>query len=276
MMKHYLKSFYRYHIRGQWQYQKAKRVLDSNQKPILIYSMGKVGSLSLYHSIQGQTDRPVFHIHSLKKEQIDWEYQTCREKGWWPDSKKTGALIYEKKIQKNQPISIVTTIREPIERNISAFFEVFRYYNMIEASKYEGDIVFLQEQFLNLVPHTYPLTWLEDELKEMLHIDVFARSFDVQRKYQKYQYKALNLLLFRVDLPDTEKEEQLHDFLEIPNLKLLRHNVGAQKDYAQLYQQFKRAVKLPQSYVEQMLSSKYCCHFYSQEERQHLFEKWTN
>lgn len=275
-MKHYLKSFYRYYIRGQWQYQKDKKALELNQKPVVIYSMGKVGSLSLYHSIQAQTNIPAFHVHSLKQERINWEYQACRAKGWWPDSRNPGALIYEKKIQNNQAVSVITTIREPIERNVSAFFEVFRYYNKTEAVDYKGDTSFLQEQFLKLVPHDYPLTWLEDELKMMLNIDVYASSFDVQKKHQKYQYKDLDLLLLRVDLSDLEKEQELNEFLGVSNLKLVRHNVGAEKEYASLYQEFKTNLDLPQNYVERMLESKYCSHFYSLEERQRLFEKWTN
>lgn len=275
-MKHYLKSFYRYYIRGEWQYQKDKKALELNQKPVLIYSMGKVGSLSLYHSIQAQTNIPAFHVHSLKQERIDWEYQACRAKGWWPDSRNPGALIYEKKIQNKQPVSVITTIREPIERNVSAFFEVFRYYNKTEAVNYKGDTSFLQAQFLNLVPHDYPLTWLEDELKMMLNIDVYANSFDVQKKYQKYQHKDLDLLLIRVDLSDFEKERELNEFLGVSKLKLVRHNVGSEKEYANLYQEFKTNLDLPESYVERMLESKYCSHFYSLEERQRLFEKWTN
>lgn len=275
-MKHYLKSFYRYYLRGQWQYQKAKKALDSKQKPVLIYSMGKVGSLSLYHSIQAQTNLPTFHIHSLNQERIDWEYEVCRAKGWWPDSKNPGALIYEKKIQNNQAASVITTIREPIERNVSAFFEVFRYYNKIEASDYQGDTGFLQEQFLKLVPHDYPLTWLDEELKKMLGINVYKKPFDFQKKHQQYSKNKLNLLLLRVDLSDTEKESQIDQLLGISDLKLVRHNVGSEKTYAKLYEQFKRNLKLPQNYVEQMLGSKYCSHFYSPKERQDLFEKWTN
>lgn len=275
-MKHYLKSFYRYYIRGQWQYQKNKKALKSKQKPVLIYSMGKVGSLSLYHSIQAQSNIPAFHIHSLNQERIDWEYQACRAKGWWPDSKNPGALIYKTKIEKKQPTSIITTIREPIERNVSAFFEVFRYYNKIDASDYKGDIGFLQEQFLKLVPHEYPLTWLEEELKKMLGIDVYKTPFDTEKKYQNYQEKNLALLLLRVDLLDSEKETQIETFLDISDLKLVRHNVGAKKDYADLYQAFKNNLDLPQSYVERLLESKYCKHFYSLKEREDLFEKWTN
>lgn len=275
-MKHHLKSFYRYHIRGQWAFQKAKKRLASDQKPVVIYGMGKVGSLSLYHSIKAQTSIPTFHVHSLNKERIDWEYETCRKKGWWPDSKNPGDLIYRHKIQQSAPVSIITTIREPIERNISAFFEVFRYYNNINASDYKGDATFLQAQFLKLVPHDYPLTWLDDELKKMLNINVFNSPFEVQKKYQIYQKENIDLLLMRVDLSDTEKEQQVQELLGVSKLKLERHNIGNQKDYAKLYKTFKSQLELPQSYVEKMLTSKYCKHFYSMEERQKIFEKWTN
>lgn len=275
-MKHHLKSFYRYHIRGRWEFQKAKKTLRSAQKPVIIYGMGKVGSLSLYHSIKTQTRIPSFHIHSLNKERIDWEYRACRAKGWWPDSRNPGHLIYQHKIEKGSPVSIITTIREPIERNISAFFEVFRYYNNIDALDYEGDTAFLQTQFLKLVPHDYPLTWMDEELKKMLAIDVFNTPFDTHKKYRTYKNKNVNLLLMRVDLSDREKEQQVQQLLGISTFNLERHNVGADKDYAKLYKSFKAKLELSQSYVEQMLDSKYCKHFYSEKERQKIFDKWTN
>lgn len=274
-MKHYLKSFYRYHLRGNWQYWQAKKALLRAETPIVIYTMGKVGSLSLYHSLKKQIQNPVFHVHSLKKERIEWEYQTCREKGWWPDSKSPGDLIYQHKILTKQPVHFITAVREPIERNVSAFFEVFRYYNGVDVADYKGSTKGLQEQFLKSLPHELPLNWLDEELKTCLNIDVYQTPFDHEQKYQFYQKEQLNLLLLRVDLPDAEKEKQVQNFLGISSFKLHNQNIGADKDYALFYQKFKTEIILPKSYLEKLLESPYCQHFYSPAERKAQYLKWT-
>ncbi len=273
-MKHYFKSFYRYHLRGRWLYWKAQKELKNKQIPILIYSMGKVGSLSLYHSLQQQEKRPTYHLHSLQKQRIDWEYQTCRKKGWWPDSRSVGDLIYQQKIKTKQPIKIITAVREPIERNVSAFFEVFKYYNGVEARKFDGNQSDLQQQFLEKIPHLFPLEWLDKELKKCLDIDLYLSDFDPVQKYAYYQKNNLKLLLWRVDLDDQEKEEQIISFLGLNKFKLTNTNIGSTKDYAQLYQDFKMQLELPKSYLEQLLESKYCHHFYSYSERKKIYQKW--
>lgn len=274
-MKHYLKSFYRYHLRGKWQYWAAQKALKTNQVPILIYSMGKVGSLSLYHSLQGQTQQPVYHLHSLQKEVIDWEYQTCRAKGWWPDSRSVGDLIRQQKITPNKSIKVITAIREPIERNVSAFFEVFRYYNGVEAVNFDKSQAFLQQQFLEKIPHHYPLEWLDTELHKILKIDVYQQPFDSEKKYAYYQNKNIKLLVWRVDLDDAQKEIETKTFLGLNDFKLINKNIGSTKEYALLYQQFKEQLVLPKSYVEKMLNSKYYRHFYSEEERKKSYQKWV-
>lgn len=273
-MRQKLKSFYRYHLRGTWQYWNAKRVLKTNQVPILIYSMGKVGSLSIYHSLQQYTKRPVFHLHSLQQAVIDWEYQTCREKGWWPDSKNTGGLVYQHKVEKQQPLQIITPIREPIGRNLSAFFEVFRYYNNIAAIDYKEELITLENRFLEQVPHEYPIQWLEKELKQTLQIDVYATSFDTSKKYQTYQHQNHELLLWRVDLADEIKEKKIQQHIGIADFRLTNHNEGKNKAYAALYEQFKQNIRFSAGYLEQQLNAKYSKHFYSAQERKALYQRW--
>ncbi|MCP4442042.1 MAG: hypothetical protein GY810_24295 [Aureispira sp.] len=269
-----LKSFYNYHIKGQRQYQKALKALSSDATPVVVYTMAKVGSLSVYSSIQKQTSFPTFHVHTLKKEKIQLEYEICRAKGWWPDSKNTGGLIYTKKVLPKKPLKIITAVREPIGRNLSAFFEVFRYYNGVSPTQYHGNQEELKQTFLKELPHDYPLVWLEEELASCIGIDVYQHSFDTTKKYQLYQNENIEMLLFRVDLPDSEKEDCIRRFLDIPSFQLVNQNIGSQKDYAALYQEFKKNIKLPKDYLQKMLGSKYAKHFYTNEERKSLLEQW--
>jgi len=269
-----LKSFYRYYIRGTYQYQKAIKALKGNDVPIVIYTMAKVGSMSLYNSIKKYTKVPVFHIHTMQREKIEEAYQLCRNKGWWPDSKNPGALIYDSKIKTGQPIKIITAIREPIARNVSAFFEVFRFYNGQDATTFSGGTDQLQKVFTEALPHRFPLVWLEEELQICTGIDVYAQSFNPDLKFQIYQNQHIELLLLRVDLPNEKKETIIRDFLKLPDFKLSNYNVGSEKDYADLYQSFKKQIQLPASYLNEMLESKYCKHFYTEQERKEFYAKW--
>ncbi len=273
-MKHILKSFLRYHIKGNFQYRLAKRQLDKSAVPIVIYTMAKVGSMSLYQSLKNANIHPVYHIHSLQEKKIQEAYELCRAKGWWPDSKSLGGLIYDKKIKAGKPIKLITAIREPIARNISAFFEVFRFYNQSDARFYTGEISDLQSTFIHCLPHEYPLTWFDVELKYATQIDVYATAFDKYKKWQIYKFKNVELLLLRTDLSNQIKVSIIKDFLKIKTFELRNYNVGNKKDYAALYKSFKKNIVLSEPYVKQMLDSKYCKHFYSKIERNDLYTHW--
>ena len=48
-------------------------IIDKDSPPILVYQMGKVGSASVKHTlIQSKLKNPIFHIHQLTYEGIDW------------------------------------------------------------------------------------------------------------------------------------------------------------------------------------------------------------
>ena len=271
----HLKSFYRYHIRGSIQYRKAAYQLKSDQIPVLIYTMAKVGSMSLYRSLKDQVGVPVFHIHTMQQKKIEEAYQLCRAKGWWPDSKNPGALIYHQKIKRKKSVKIITAVRDPIARNVSAFFEVFRFYTGQNATKYKGKTINLQEVFMEALPHQFPLTWLDDELKTSTGIDVYQQPFDPTKKYKIYHFQNIDLLLLRTDLEDQHKEKVVCEFLQLPDFKLQNYNVGSEKAYAKLYHNFKTQINLPEAYLTKMLESKYCQHFYSKEEIEGFYRLWN-
>jgi hypothetical protein len=51
--------------------------------------------------------------------------------------------------------------------------------------------------------------------------------------------------------------------------------VGEDKNYRDMYKEFKQNLKLPLSYVEEMCSSKYFNHFYTEEEIRKVYSRWT-
>jgi len=195
-------------------------------------------------------------------------------KNLWPDAKSLGALIFDKKVSKGKNIKIISLVREPISRNVSAFFEVFRYHTGAESAHFKDEMETLQQTFMQKLQHDFPLIWFDKEFKTTTGIDVYNQPFDTEKKYKIFQKDNIDLLLLRIDLPDSEKELIVQTFLGISDFELINSNVGAEKEYASLYQSFKEQLVLPTTYLDQMLDSKYCRHFYTEQEIQELNTRW--
>lgn len=266
-------TFYRYHIKGRYRWWQAEKVLRTDQLPVLVYTMAKVGSMSLSYSIQQHTNYPVFHIHSMRASQIKEAYQLCRQKGWWPDSRQTGALIHQQIIQQNKAVKIICSIREPIARNISAFFEVLPFYTQNQQLG-KQPVQTLSRIFMDQLNHDYPLNWMDNELLACLGIKVYDYAFDFNQKYLIIQKDNIELLLMRLDLPDADKSSVLAQFLSCPNFQLMNQNIGSTKKYASLYRDFKHQVDLPASYIQRLLTARYTQHFFSETERKAMYKQW--
>ncbi len=269
-----MNPFFRYHILGSLRFIKGYVELSGGKTPVVIYTMAKVGSMSIYRSVKNQLKRSVFHIHTMNQEKIDRAYDLCREKGLWPDAKSLGGLIFNRKVRKRKNVKIISLVRDPISRNVSAFFEVFRYHVGVDSAAFTGDMEMLRQPFLNKLNHDFPLLWFEEELKPTIGIDVYAQPFDTEKGYKIFQKENIDLLILRTDLADSEKALIVQTFLGIPDFRLVNFNVGAEKKYAALYQSFKEQLVLPTAYLNRMLDSTYCQHFYTHEEIQSFREKW--
>jgi hypothetical protein len=55
---------------------------------------------------------------------------------------------------------------------------------------------------------------------------------------------------------------------------MVRANEGGGKNYATLYDDFRKRIRIPASYVDEMLDSRYARHFYSGAELSKVREAW--
>ena len=132
----------------------------------------------------------------------------------------------------------------------------------------------LIELFFDRLIHERPLRYFDDEVKAVFGIDIFASEFPRDKGYQILHGKNADLLLIRLDDLNQCAEQAFKDFLFIDDFRLLQTNVGGNKVYAPLYNEFKRKICVPQDYMDQMYTSRYARHFYNQDELQKLTRKW--
>ena len=137
--------------------------------PIIVHQMAKVGSASIERAIRARLpDRAVFHTHRLNPD-------------WWLT--RSGGSRLSARISRDgfQGFQLVTPIREPIGRNISALFENFDEF-------FDGDAENMSASeaiatFVERYSHGEPLTWFDQETKAVFGIDVYETPFDHERGY---------------------------------------------------------------------------------------------
>lgn len=264
-------------IRFRWQQHRLRRVL-AHGMPVIVYQMGKVGSMAVVRGLQASGVRPVFHAHRLHPSRIRDVHEDIAAKNLTAAMERRherdkALQLYREVIARQRPASFITLVREPIGRNVSAFFQNLDVYfpEGIPADNMQA----LRAGFLERYPHNVPLTWFEEELATTLSIDVYAEPFPWEKGALRITREPFDLLLLKSELPDTQKTRHIADFLGLDTFTLERENVGAVKGYGALYQQFKASLALPASYVDRMAGARYTRHFYNENEIHAMITRWS-
>jgi hypothetical protein len=254
--------------------------------PIVIYQPGKVGSSTILASLNSSlnsatTKLPVYHAHHLNH----LEKMEADIKAKFPNPQRSlDKLALDKELRKridenpNQRWNVISLTREPVARTISTVFEMLDVIFPGWKSKYETGQLDLYEMQSTIVQRfaSGPGAgdWYDTQLQPVFDIDVYAEPFPHQQGYQIYRGKNNSrLLMLRLEDLDRVGQKVLGDFLNIKKFRLVQANVAENKEYSDLYRDFKR-IPLPASFLERMYSSRYAKQFYTDEEIQSFFQKW--
>ena len=224
--------------------------------------MGKVGSRSVQDAIQEflknqDEDTALVHSHDILIGSPPYR----------------GIILWRAKL--GLPLNVICPIREPIARDVSAFFyrRIF-----LPAKTDQGE---LKELFLSdsnrgdgFAKHQFGLDWLDRQFRHLTRIDVYKEPFPIDRKWQIYRRGFTRVLLYRIDLKQSEQAKLISYFLGIQLGEIKPINRGKDKKYAERYSRFRESVKLPEQYIRRMHDSRFAQHFWSQEELKEAADKW--
>jgi len=170
-------------------------------------------------------------------------------------------------------LNVISLTREPVGRNVSAFFQCFERETGVAHTDARFSLDDLRSIFLSKYNHDLPLEWFDLNIQANFGIDVFAMPFP-QEGVCVYERSNVQLLVIRSEIADEAKSRAIGAFLGLPAFQLINTNIGEEKDYGGTYRAFKREIKLPTEYVERMCASKYFRHFYGDETRAAVRAKW--
>jgi hypothetical protein len=132
----------------------------------------------------------------------------------------------------------------------------------------------LAGEYLERFDHRGGINWFDREFKPVLGVDIYEHPFPHDKGHTRIKTVRYDILVMRTDLDDASKKRCVEEFLGLEGLSLVPKNVGSQKPYAATYRKFLDALELPESYVDEMLGSKYTRHFFSPDEIASLRAKW--
>lgn len=224
--------------------------------PVVLFQMGKVGSSSLELTLSRRFKGSVMHAHHVS-------HLTAQQQSILRWRRRLGLPIY-----------VISPVREPVGRNISAFFHNFKRDTGFELSQRAWTILELRDLFLQHYPHNICLDWFDACMFPTFGFDVLSEPFPIERKWKAYRNGSVRLLVYRSDLDPTLQLKVVSQFLHCSINQWDYANKAEDKEYADLYQRFCAEVKLPESYLCRMYVSCYGQHFWSDAERADLAKKW--
>jgi hypothetical protein len=277
------------------------------QLPLLVYTVGKVGSASVFHSLRRlDLARPVQHIHYLGHERL--RYLEAILKPAFPESLPTLRHVWHSQQvaeafarDPQARVQAITLVRDPIARNVSDFFQhihvephrrlgsKWRVYSplfgfeMVVGADEAGapapdarDIQVLIALFFAREEHDLPLLWLGNEIGTYLGINVYGSAFPIDKGYHIYHSERADVLLVRLRDLNRCATQAFQEFLGLDGFDLTHANIAELKAYTRLYRAFKAAIVFPDSYLDRMYNSAFARHFFTAQERQQLWARWAN
>ena len=273
---------------------------STKSSPIVVHTMGKVGSTTVLNAVQNLAgDRLVFHTHYLAKEITDPIELRCKTMFHSHRTQLPLKLLWRSEFLYHQLLNagskqdkwkFITLTRDPVARNISAFFEnvfitprgtdetikVFSpFYNIDTETNIQDTEKLIELFFSKWADHHGPADFFEREFKGILGLDLYAKDFPRQHGYQIYSGNKADAILIRLEDFNSTTSTALAKFLGIQGIDLLCQNMTTIKPYGHVYKKIISNIKLDNSYLDEMYGSRYAKHFYTSEEIAGFRRRWT-
>jgi hypothetical protein len=251
--------------------------------PVLIYQMGKVGSNTIHKSLKNTAlSDQLLQLHFLSDD-LAARLKKFKKAGKYPYADHFYISLYVRKAlekYKGKPIKIITLTRDPIAIVVSNLFQNSHLarkkitsggvIDPEKATKYIQDIICKPDTF------KYIFEWFNKEMYTVFSVDVFSEKFPVHKGYTKYTKGNIELLVIRLEDLSNIGPAIISDFLNLQEpVELIDDNLRSMSKDKSLYDKVLRDTKIsPQSCLE-IYSSDFVRHFYDDKYVNKFMSKWT-
>lgn len=247
---------------------------------VIILTIGKVGSSSVYYSIKEQLTKRVFHIHYISDYGVkkSWKKHKSSSRKSVPLHLITSRILSKFLKRITHKFYIVTVFREPIQRKVSSFFQnLDQFKDEVELKGLDFDTnkvesVLNDDYFLNILDDED--LWIKNELINTFGFSVYNKNeiqsvdFAIERK------ENVELLMLKMEDLNTVFKKASSKFFSLDKgVELNTYNDGSEKYYSKSYRQFKNKFKLETTTLDKYCQTNYFDTFYS-DMKSNVFKKW--
>lgn len=256
---------------------------------ILVHETTQAGSGPLLRALENTFPRAnVYHTHYLNPDTIRGHhaqftalFRQTGQAGVHHEFMAARTLASRLRAGVRSPWKIITLVRDPMARTISAFFRHFRLNHPGFEKGYEADPAHLDrliQLFLADDEHERGVTleWFDREVRDVFGIDVFRRPFPKDAGYDTYGSDTCAMLVLRTEDLDRVGARAIGSFLGIVELRIESENQPARAGYAAAYAEFVERIRMPTAYLDAMYGSRLARHFYSDAEIEAFRSRWVS
>lgn len=261
---------------------------DESSDKILVYQPGKVGS----RSIMSALGEKGIHFHTLMS------LYGCEEFD-------SDLIFYYHQKLRNKKIKIITSVREPIARDLSGFFQgsdlelwpfsamnnhLILWYgdyhkNNVKLDdkelkrrmpRWEGNLndTFCKAARIICENKLDEFTWFDYEIKQLFDIDVYQYPFDKKKGYTIIKKNNTEILILKLEQL-LYLENVISVFAGNSEIYLSNRNEGQNKLYSYTYKELKNKIRLDREYFEYYYGNNdKLKHFYSDDEINEMKAYW--
>jgi len=252
---------------------------------VYIYQMGKVGSISLWKTLENQGEM-IRHQHNLTLSHSD-SIGVKRILGLWGQ---LGSRFSELKrkiypcqrlrtFRKTSGIKIISLIREPISRNLSLCFQHSTDFirddvtnRSFNANRTLNELFsyYLEDR----IDQSAGIRWFDREFLPTTGVNIYDYPFDKEEGYAVIQTERYDILVLQCEMLKNNLL-RIQEFLGLSKpFELAQLNVGDNKWYRLLYKEFKKNYRPSKELVDTLYSSQFMKHFYSKTDIKKFKQKW--
>jgi len=233
-----------------------------NNIDIIIYSGGKTGSSTLYHSFKGVIgSERLFAVHN--------DFQLG-------GSVKIADIFRQRK---KKPVLIVSAYREPVSRHLSSFFQnIFMHLNTDLDHLLKMDIKFIMDELIRIMRNNFFELYhpfLENDKKNINGIDIFKTPFNKEKGFQVYRTPKVKLILLLFDKINNWGTI-IRDNTQYKKFQLMPANLTNNKETYSLYREVCDKIIIPTDLLDCLFLAEKTNmeYFYTPEQIDQIKKKW--
>lgn len=238
---------------------------------ILVYNASKVGSSTVYYNLKEKLPfLTVLHVHFLSETWL----RSFEKSGKWLNNLRSAKSVNSHLEQnKTKRIKIITLVRDPIARDISAVFQSWQ--TIFDLKRIEE--LNMEEIRMHLNNSAFDQTenWFSSEFLEYTGIDILSLPFNKSKGYSIYNIDQYDILCIKTESLNKVMDSALYEFIGVKNISSKVKNSSKEKEGAELYKEIAGSFKLEKLKIEQIYSTIFMKHFYQDTELEMFKKRWT-